>query len=307
MTRFDRVLVCVGQVPRDTQMLDYVASLSRLVGVQEIHLLHVEPSEPVPVDDMLLMVPEPPGDEQIVETMRAAAQERLGSQGGMVRMCEKRRGSVLLEILRYAMEKEVDLVVVGRGGEASEGDDALLASRIARKATCSVLVLPAGCAPRIGRILVPVRDSECSANALETACRIGGAAGAPVLALNVFHVNAGYHNVGLTLEEFTANLRRWAERECENLLNRVDRHGAAAASRCVPDLYARPVPIILEQAAAENADMVVIGARGRTGAAGVLLGKVTEQLIRRSRVPVLAVKKKGECLGVLQALLSLAG
>ncbi len=307
MTRFDRILVCVGRVPRDTEMLDYVGSLSRLLKAQEIHLLHVEPSEPVPVDDMLLMVPEPAGDERIVETMRAAAQERFRGHGGEVLACEKRRGSVLLEILRYAMEKEIDLVVVGRGGEVSDGDDALLASRIARKATCSVLVLPAGCPPRVGRIIVPVRDSECSANALETACRIGGATGAPVLALNVFYVGAGYHNVGLSLEEFTANLRRWAERECENLLNRVDRHGAAVSSRCVPDLYARPVPIVLDHVAGENADMVVIGARGRTGAAGVLLGRVTEQLIRRSRVPVLAVKKKGECLGILRALLSLAG
>ena len=51
----------------------------------------------------------------------------------------------------------------------------------------------------------------------------------------------------------------------------------------------------------------MIGARGRTGAAGVLLGTVTEQLIRKSPSPVLAVKKKGECLGVLRALLVVVG
>lgn len=50
----------------------------------------------------------------------------------------------------------------------------------------------------------------------------------------------------------------------------------------------------------------MIGSRGRTGAAGVLLGRVTEQLIRKSTVPVLAAKKKGECIGVLRALLELA-
>lgn len=42
-------------------------------------------------------------------------------------------------------------------------------------------------------------------------------------------------------------------------------------------------------------------------AAGILLGKVTERLIRQSAVPLLAVKKKGECIGVLEALLTLAG
>jgi nucleotide-binding universal stress UspA family protein len=48
--------------------------------------------------------------------------------------------------------------------------------------------------------------------------------------------------------------------------------------------------------------LIVIGARGRTGAAGILLGTVTEQLIRVSPVPVLAIKNKGECIGVLRAL-----
>ena len=75
----------------------------------------------------------------------------------------------------------------------------------------------------------------------------------------------------------------------------------------MPDLHGNPVSVILDALAPVAADLVVIGARGRTGAAGVMLGTVTEQLIRESPVPVLAVKKKGECLGILRALLTLAG
>ena len=44
-----------------------------------------------------------------------------------------------------------------------------------------------------------------------------------------------------------------------------------------------------------------------TGAAGVLLGTLTEQLIRESPSPVLAVKKKGECVGLLRVMLIIAG
>ncbi len=67
------------------------------------------------------------------------------------------------------------------------------------------------------------------------------------------------------------------------------------------------MPVILEELGSRQDRAVVIGARGRTGAAGVLLGTVTEQLIRRSPSPVLAVKRKGECLGLLRALLVIAG
>jgi len=49
-------------------------------------------------------------------------------------------------------------------------------------------------------------------------------------------------------------------------------------------------------------DLIIIGARGRTAAASFLLGSVTGKLIRNSFIPVLAVKKKGANLGVLQAL-----
>jgi nucleotide-binding universal stress UspA family protein len=71
---------------------------------------------------------------------------------------------------------------------------------------------------------------------------------------------------------------------------------------CLPDHRLDPVKVILERCKKTSCDLIVIGARGRTGAAGILLGTVTEQLIRVSPVPVLAIKKKGECIGVLRAL-----
>jgi nucleotide-binding universal stress UspA family protein len=192
------------------------------------------------------------------------------------------------------------------GGGADVSHQATLPRRVTRKATCSVLVLPADAEARANQILVPARDSECSANALETACRIAAQTGAGVCCLNVFQVSSGYASVGTTIEEHTELLRKGAEKECERLLDRVDTHGVEVETCCVPDLYSRPVPIILEMYEKRSADLLVIGARGRTGAAGVLLGKVTEQLIQQSSIPVLAVKKKGECIGILRALLELA-
>lgn len=50
--------------------------------------------------------------------------------------------------------------------------------------------------------------------------------------------------------------------------------------------------------------MIVIGAKGRSLAALVLLGSVTEKLIETTHVPILAVKKKGSGMGFLEALLA---
>lgn len=60
---------------------------------------------------------------------------------------------------------------------------------------------------------------------------------------------------------------------------------------------------VLRVARERQADLIVMGTRGRSASAATLLGSVVEQTIISSHVPVLAVKEYGSQLGVLRALL----
>lgn len=51
-----------------------------------------------------------------------------------------------------------------------------------------------------------------------------------------------------------------------------------------------PVPAVLRYAAEEAMDLVVLGTHGRRGPSRVLLGSVAEEVVRRARQPVLAVR-----------------
>ena len=294
MKQYRNILVCIEEGEQDKHLLGHVGPISRAAQSQQVHLLHVVPADTEPT--------------LTSESLLSLAGGQFQGHGGETMTAEVVTGSPLLEILRYAMEKDIDLIVMGRQGGG--GDDvkhqATMPKRVTRKATCSVLILPTDAQLKADHILVPVRDSECSANALETACRIAATMQAEVCCLNVFQVSAGYERVGTTLGEHTELLRQGAEKDCQRLLNRIDTQGVRVSVSCLPDLYDQPVPIILDAYQKQGADLLVIGARGRTGAAGVLLGKVTEQLILRSAIPVLAVKKKGECIGIIRALLELA-
>jgi nucleotide-binding universal stress UspA family protein len=53
-----------------------------------------------------------------------------------------------------------------------------------------------------------------------------------------------------------------------------------------------PAEVIVAEAEAEQADLIVVGTRWRSGLPQVLLGSVAEAVIRKAPCPVLAVKAK---------------
>jgi nucleotide-binding universal stress UspA family protein len=307
MKRYQRILVCIDRSVYDAPMLKYAGGRSRVAVSKEVHFLHV-------LDDTEHIShgtaeTSPPSIDLARQELQALVAEHFSGHGQEQLLCEVIRGAPLIEVLRYAHDKDIDLIMLGRhyGRRVDTDDEAVLARRITRKATCSVLVLPEEYRFQADAIVVPIRDSECSSNALEVACGIAATTGAAVTALNVFHVTCGYSRVGATLEKHQALLEAAAMRECAMLIKRTDTHGVEVQCKCTPDHHGKPVPVILEELGDGMGRAVVIGARGRTGAAGVLLGTVTEHLIRKSPSPVLAVKKKGECVGVLRAVLIIAG
>ena len=64
-----------------------------------------------------------------------------------------------------------------------------------------------------------------------------------------------------------------------------------APAHLIPDVReGRPAAIILDLVATLHPDLVVIGSHGRSGLDHLLLGSVTERVLRRAQVPVLVVR-----------------
>ena len=56
----------------------------------------------------------------------------------------------------------------------------------------------------------------------------------------------------------------------------------------------------------ENASMIVIGSKGRTQVASILLGSIAEKLVRlNAEIPLIIVKKKRHNMDVLDVLLKI--
>lgn len=142
------------------------------------------------------------------------------------------------------------------------------------------------------RILVPVDYSEHSQRALELALKLG--ARDPVDVVHVWDrpqytgdaVVTGPDGSRRALAEM---IRENAEADMTQFLARVHQPAGAALERRL--ITGDPVSALLEILEQRKHDLVVICTHGRTGMQRILLGSVTERLIRLSPVPVLTVPR----------------
>jgi nucleotide-binding universal stress UspA family protein len=89
------------------------------------------------------------------------------------------------------------------------------------------------------------------------------------------------------LKELEAERRAELEKVLERAATHLDR--ITLVTKTTPT--GNPADEILATAGAFDADLIVVGARGMGGMARLLLGSVSERVLRHARCPVLIVKE----------------
>ncbi len=173
-----------------------------------------------------------------------------------------------------------------------------------RNRNVSVHLAPSTDSPRkavtmsnVKKILVPVDFSECSAAAAKQALAISGPLGAKVDVIHTYDVPAFIApSVVMFPGQFEAPLVSEAEKQAsEQLANFCRRVGITDQPNVTARVMLGPAgPTILDVAAAERPDLIVIGTHGRTGVARFLMGSTAEKVLRQAPCPVLAVKVTSE-------------
>ena len=144
-------------------------------------------------------------------------------------------------------------------------------------------------ARKINRILVPTDFSETAAHALRYASGLARALGAKLIIV--------YADSFVPPIDFTATVGAWDEFSFVSMQARAQddlrRDAAANVHPAVPyDIAVRvdpPLDGILAEARASDVDLIVMGTHGRTGFRRLIIGSVTEAVMRHARVPVIAV------------------
>ena len=197
-------------------------------------------------------------------------------------------------IVETAVDQECDLIVMGTHGR--RGFTHLLlgsvAEHVVRTARVPVLTVrpDAVLKPRgVRRILVPHDFSDHSTTALRVAAAWAGSLDGEVTLLHAVEpvVYPEFYAVDLLPDEMIGRLRT---RSSEALDRAAEQHleGLSVVKKVV---VGRAGDTIVAEATTGEFDLVVMGTRGLSGLEHLLLGSVAESVLRRSAVPLLAVRE----------------
>ncbi len=265
-------------------ILDYAEAVGRLLRPETIRLLYLEPSRgPALLDHdghVRVVTDLPP----LLRQMRETRHLTIGAVDE----------DVLTGVLREAVHMDADLLLVASEQPAVRRRS--FERRLAMMAPCSVWMVPARTRPRFERILAPIDFSARSAEALDVATAIAARAASPVC--HALHVR---FNSAITGPDDLDEILVGREHEAFSIFTaRVDLHGVETEPVFEegPDV-ARTILRVAEE---RQTDLIVMGTRGRTRAASMLLGSETEDTLQAAVIPVLAVKHFGSQLRFLDAL-----
>lgn len=301
-----KLIVCLDQTELDNTLIEFASFIAHVNQTKKIYFVNVIRNLSIPkevleefpnlVDDMI---------SERKKAMKEQVEKNFNSKVKTSLNFVVREGSLSKKILKLAEEKSADMILMGR--KVNLPGTGVASLRVARRASCSLLIVPEGAVAKIDKILVPSDFSEYSKDALEEAVIIAKKHGSTkIICQNVFHVPNGYHFTGKTYKEFAAVMLKNAQANFAKFIKKIDTNGISITPIYTQDEDDDPVQDIVDKAMEEKVDGIIIGAKGRTAATALFIGSMAERLIQvNDSLPLLVTRPKGKNAGILDYLLEI--
>ena len=144
------------------------------------------------------------------------------------------------------------------------------------------------------KIVIPLDGSDLAEAALDAALPLAKTFGSEILLLGVLDLTAGMYDVyseAFSPVDLKAQLEKFLETALERARSKVEAQGVATRRFLK---VGAPHEEIAQLARDEGADLIAMTTHGRKGLGHLLLGSVTEKVIRTAPCLVLVVRPQGE-------------
>lgn len=307
MYQIKKLIVCLDQTPLDETLIKFAVFIARINQTKKVYFTNIIRNLQIP-KDVLKEFPnliENMVDERKLE-MKEVVEKFWDKDSTSDISYIVKEGQLAKKVLKLAHDKSADMIVVGR--KVTLPGSGVGAQRLARRASCTLMIIPENSVPKVEKILVPSDFSEYSKDALEEAILISerNNNSIEIICQNVYTVPSGYHYTGKSYEEFAAIMHTHAEIKYKKFIRKIDTKGVTITPLYTRDEDDDPVEDIVKKAIEIKADGIIIGAKGRTAATALFLGSIAERLIRMNdKIPLLVTRPKGKNAGILDYILEI--
>lgn len=287
----EQMVVAVDFSPDSELAAKHAVRLARAVG-GKIVLVHVVPE--VSEDMAELMGKDfasKYGSAQLSEARKALSDfsDKTGCSALNAKL-EVITGRIVKALDEFLERSGATLVCLGAHGtgETRERRLGTVAAHLLSNAPCSVLMVRRPHAEHFKKLLLALDLDVPAQPLLDYTRAVAAAEGAKIQALHVFEFPSVGVNVPGGLAEFEKNYRIVEERRVKRFLEE------AAAQEFLKDVIvtdARNIPEgIVEQVGATDANLLVMGSRGRGRVAEFFMGSVSKEAARIAPCSILAIR-----------------
>jgi nucleotide-binding universal stress UspA family protein len=272
----------------------------------ELHMLHVIELH---TEDPHNPAHHFPDHEEILSKLKEQASGRMneianenGSSGLRSVRVQERGISAAPVIVEYAEEHEIDLIIIGSHGRRGLRELIVgsTAAEVVRMAPCAVLSVRGARAARplaeTRRVLAPVDFSEHSLGALTVARQVAANYGASLQVLHILEnaIHPAFYNMGkMSLRDVAPDIEEKALSALRKQYAEIDGEDVPVEFFTAEGHAGRDIARFAEE---HHSDIVVIATHGLSNLAQILLGSVTDKVVRRAPCAVLVTRPLGRRL-----------
>jgi len=294
-------LIGLDRTEFDKYLLNFVKKCGRVLPYQKLHFLHLADE-----NDLSDQKKRSKGesDEEINSELESEVASKVYAEFPEqnkveVEVTEGNPGKDLLKISRTISP---DYLILGR--KEPSGSLGVKPENFITNSTCSTILVPAKEYCDLKKFHVAIDFSEISLMALKQAVDLSSKNDAELFVQHVISIPPDFKRSGKSYEEYTKKQEEIFQNQANDFLKEANlskeisihftfcRKGNTAD--CIAD-FAREV----------GADLLIIGSKGRTNAASVLLGSIAKKVAKRiKKIPLMVIKKKNENLKLIDAILA---
>ena len=171
MYQIKKLIVCLDQSALDATLVRFASFISNVNQTKKIYFTNVIRNLNIPKD---VLEEFPHLIDNMVEERKAQMKEVVENNFGNDENVEfsyvVKEGQLSKKILKLAHEKSADMILVGR--KVTLPGTGVVSQRLARRASCSLLIIPEKAEPKMEKLLVPSDFSDYSKDAMEEAIMI---------------------------------------------------------------------------------------------------------------------------------------